>query len=99
MTKLSRIKPEWMTQYLAREMTSTELARLYGYAAPYLRRAIPREPMQSQDQKWREDRRRLRQARTYFQNSIAKLPIDKICEQANVSRSTAARIRKRNQGA
>ena len=96
MTKLSRIKPEWMAQYLARTMTSTELAKLSGYAAPYLRRSIQREPLESQDRKWREDRKKLREARLYFQNSIANLPIQGIVDQANVSKSTALRIRKRN---
>lgn len=96
MSKLSKIKPEWMTAYLNREMTSLQLAELSGYAAPYIRRAIPREPVENKGKAWRKERKTLREARNKFHDSIASRPLAEIMYQANVSRSTALRIKKRN---
>ena len=94
--RLTKITPQQMEDYIARRITSIELSKLSGYAAPYIRRAIPRPPATNMDKLWRAERRALKEARQRMHASVAHLTIEQIMVKANVSRSTAMRIKRRN---
>lgn len=87
-----------MALYLARKMTSKELAEATGYSAVYLRRTIKREPLPTDGvntKAHRESRAKLLQARQAFRLSIGHLPLATIRKKANVSESTALRIKRK----
>lgn len=84
-----------MEKYVKREITSAKLAELTGYNAVYLRRSIVREPRPNHAQLKRE-RQYLRKVKVAFQDKLANLPISDIVKQANVSVTTARRIKERN---
>lgn len=91
-TRHKKIPPDLLTQYLAREITSAELGKLTGYHPVYLRRTIKRgERTRKPDDK----NKALQLARDNMRKSVAHLPTKEIVELANVSVSTALRIRKK----
>ena len=97
MPALTKITPQQMDDYVNHRITSTQLAELTGYAAPYIRRSIQREKKPpSPNTKWRKERSDLIKARRAFHDSISHLSLKQIKEQASVSESTASRIKCRN---
>lgn len=83
------IPDDALADYIARKITSQQLADLTGHHPSYLRRAIKRPPKQPQP----KTKTKLIQARQAYRASIAHLPIREIAQQAYVSLSTAARIK------
>ena len=87
------IPPDLLDAYMRREMSSSELAKRTGYSAVYLRRSIKRPPHEQQLTKY-EQRKKLVATRKLFLNSLRHLSIREICQQGNVSASTAWRVKK-----
>lgn len=84
------IPPDLLAKYKAYEITSEALAAATGYHPVSLRRAIHRErPPKPADRK-----KDLRHMRELYRISVADRPIRDIMRLANVSISTAYRIRK-----
>lgn len=87
-SKLDRIPQDLKDAYKRREITSFELAEKTGMNASYLRRALPRDPVQPRPVKGP-----LIAARKAYRASIAHLPVAEIVKLAHVSRRTAHRIK------
>lgn len=89
------IAPSLLEDYKTFRITSAELATATGYNASYLRRTIKRTRQESDAEKHKRDSDRLRAARISFHRLLAHLPTTEIMRRANVSKSTALRIKKR----
>ena len=87
---LSSIPADLLDKYSRYELSSEELGNLTGFHPASLRRAIKRPPRQPKQ----KNKTSLIQARKAFRASIAHLPPREIRRIANVSLSTANRIRK-----
>jgi hypothetical protein len=87
---IDAIPPELLQAYMARRVTSDEVARRTGYHAAAIRRAIKRDPKPPEPR----NKTALFEARKTFRKSIAHLPPKQIQKLANVSASTADRIRR-----
>lgn len=87
---LSTVPKDLLDDYLAYKLSSTALGAATGYHPAALRRAIKREPRP----KAQKNKTALIQARKAFRASLAHLPPREIKVLANVSLSTANRIRK-----
>lgn len=92
-TKHKNIPADLLKQYIEREITSEQLGKLTGYHPVYLRRTIkrPQKPVARPIMR----NSALKTARDNLRRSVAHLPTKEIVEQANVSVSTALRIRKK----
>ena len=90
---LSSIPADLLDKYSRYELSSEELGNLTGFHPASLRRAIKRPPRQPKQ----KNKTSLIQARKAFRASIAHLPPREIRRIANVSLSTANRIRKMRQ--
>lgn len=90
---LSSIPADLLDKYSRYELSSEELGNLTGFHPASLRRAIKRPPRQPKQ----KNKTTLIQARKAFRASIAHLPPREIRRIANVSLSTANRIRKMRQ--
>lgn len=90
--KHKNIPPDLMARYVAREMTSKELAKATGYHEVYLRRSIKRDPRVSTKI---GGKAQLIAAREAMRKQLAHLPVSEIAKAACVSQSTAARIKKK----
>ena len=94
--KHSKIPQDLMDDYVARRISSTQLAEATGYHAVYLRRSIKRDPAPvSVTKQTAEEKQRLRDVRDAFRKSVAAQPIRRIMKLANVSHSTAVRIKRK----
>lgn len=87
---LDSIPNTLLQEFLQYRISSTQLAAQTGYHPVALRRAIKRPPRPPRQ----KNKTALIQARNAFRASIAHLPIREIMERANVSLSTANRIKK-----
>ena len=87
---LASISPEDLTEYLAYRLSSTKLGVITGYHPAAIRRAIKRLPRPVQP----KNKTALIAARRAFRVTLAHLPPKEIKKLANVSISTANRIRK-----
>ena len=87
---LSTIPKDMLDEYLAYRITSSEVATKTGYHPAAIRRAIKRPPRP----KMEKNKTALIQARKAFRATLAHLPPREIKRLANVSLSTANRIRK-----
>ena len=87
---LSTIDKDMLDEYLAYKITSSDVAKATGYHAAAIRRAIKRPPRP----KTEKNKTALIQARKAFRATLAHLPPREIKRLANVSLSTANRIRK-----
>lgn len=95
-TKHKNIPADLLRQYLAREITSEQLAKLTGYHPVYLRRTIKRGKRTTPTKSTKLAKNMaLKTARDNMRKSVAHLPTKEIVELANVSVSTALRIRKK----
>lgn len=91
-SKHKNIPEDLMQRFLAREITSKELAKATGYHPVYLRRTIRRDPKPKSKIIRKKE---LLEARENLRRSIAHLPATQIADQACVSMSTAMRIKKK----
>ena len=87
---LSTIPPDLLAEYNQYKISSNTLGRLTGFHPAAIRRAIKRPPRP----KLPKNKTALIQARKAFRETLAHLPPKQIKELANVSLSTANRIRK-----
>ena len=87
---LSTIAKDLLDEYLAYKITSSALSKLTGYHPAAIRRAIKRPPRPQTE----KNKTALIQARKAFRATLAHLPPREIKRLANVSLSTANRIRK-----
>lgn len=87
---LSSIPPDLLAEYNQYKISSNTLGRLTGFHPAAIRRAIKRPPRP----KLPKNKTALIQARKAFRETLAHLPPKQIKELANVSLSTANRIRK-----
>lgn len=87
---LSTIPPNLLAEYNQYKISSNTLGRLTGFHPAAIRRAIKRPPRP----KLPKNKTALIQARKAFRETLAHLPPKQIKELANVSLSTANRIRK-----
>ena len=87
---LSTIAKDLLDEYLAYKISSAALSKLTGFHAAAIRRAIKRPPRPKQP----KNKTALIQARKAFRATLAHLPPREIKKLANVSLSTANRIRK-----
>ena len=87
---LSTIPKDMLDEYLAYKITSSDVAKATGYHPAAIRRAIKRPPRP----KTEKNKTALIQARKAFRATLAHLPPREIKRLANVSLSTANRIRK-----
>ena len=87
---LSTIAKDLLDEYLAYKISSSALSKLTGFHAAAIRRAIKRPPRPKQP----KNKTALIQARKDFRATLAHLPPREIKRLANVSLSTANRIRK-----
>ena len=87
---LSTIAKDMLDEYLAYKITSSDVAKATGYHAAAIRRAIKRPPRPKAE----KNKTALIQARKAFRATLAHLPPREIKRLANVSLSTANRIRK-----
>ena len=87
---LSTIAKDMLDEYLAYKITSSEVAQATGFHPAAIRRAIKRPPRPKQP----KNKTALIQARKAYRATLAHLPPREIKELANVSLSTANRIRK-----
>ena len=87
---LSTIPKDLLDEYLAYKISSSALSKLTGFHAAAIRRAIKRPPRP----KTEKNKTALIQARKAFRATLAHLPPREIKKLANVSLSTANRIRK-----
>jgi hypothetical protein len=90
-----QIPRKLLAQYLAREITSKDVAAATGYHPVSIRRAIQRDPITPQP----KNKRVLIDARKAFRATLAHLPAAEIQKIAHVSLSTANRIRKAGKNA
>lgn len=84
------IPEDLLAKYKAYQISSKDVAALTGYHPVSIRRAIFRERPASAAQK----KRMIKEIRNKYRASIAHLPAREIMVLANVSISTATRIRK-----
>lgn len=89
-TILNSVPPDLLEQYMAFKISSAELGRITGFHPVAIRRAIKRPPRP----KTQKSKTALIQARKAFRAALAHLPPREIKRLANVSLSTANRIRK-----
>ena len=89
-TILNSVPPDLLEQYMAFKISSAELGRITGFHPVAIRRAIKRPPRP----KTQKSKTALIQARKAFRAIFAHLPPREIKRLANVSLSTANRIRK-----
>ena len=87
---LSTIAKDMLDEYLAYKITSSDVAKATGFHAAAIRRAIKRPPRPKAE----KNKTALIQARKAFRATLAHLPPREIKKLANVSLSTANRIRK-----
>ena len=87
---LSTIPKDMLDEYLAYKITSSDVAKATGFHAAAIRRAIKRPPRP----KTEKNKTALIQARKAYRATLAHLPPREIKRLANVSLSTANRIRK-----
>ena len=87
---LSTIPKDMLDEYLAYRITSSEVATKTGYHPAAIRRAIKRPPRPKPE----KNKTALIQARKAYRATLAHLPPREIKKLANVSLSTANRIRK-----
>ena len=87
---LSTIAKDMLDEYLAYKITSSDVAKATGFHAAAIRRAIKRPPRPKAE----KNKTALIQARKAFRATLAHLPPREIKRLANVSLSTANRIRK-----
>ena len=87
---LSTIAKDLLDEYLAYKISSSALSKLTGFHAAAIRRAIKRPPRP----KTEKNKTPLIQARKAYRATLAHLPPREIKRLANVSLSTANRIRK-----
>ena len=87
---LSTIPKDLLDEYLAYKISSFALSKLTGFHAAAIRRAIKRPPRVKQP----KNKTALIAARKAFRTTLAHLPPREIKKLANVSLSTANRIRK-----
>ena len=87
---LSTIAKDLLDEYLAYKISSSALSKLTGFHAAAIRRAIKRPPRPKQP----KNKNALIQARKALRATLAHLPPREIKKLANVSLSTANRIRK-----
>jgi hypothetical protein len=90
-----RIPKDLLAQYLAREITSKDVATATGYHPVSVRRAIQRSPITPQP----KNKSVLIDARKAFRATLAHLSASEIQKRAHVSLSTANRIRKAGKNA
>lgn len=84
------IPPDLLDDYLNYRISSIKLGKETGFHPVSLRRAIKRPPRP----KRQKNKTALIEARKAYRASIAHLPIREIVQLANVSISTASRIRR-----
>lgn len=87
---LTTIPPNLLMQYLAYQISSAKLGELTGFHPAAIRRAIKRDPRPKKP----KNKTALIAARKAFRVTLAHLPPREIKVVANVSLSTANRIRK-----
>ena len=87
---LSAIAKDLLDEYLAYKITSSALSKLTGYHPAAIRRAIKRPPRPKAE----KNKTALIKARRAYRATLAHLPPREIKRLANVSLSTANRIRK-----
>ena len=87
---LSTIAKDLLDEYLAYKIRSSAPSKLTGFHAAAIRRAVKRPPRPKQP----KNKTALIQARKAFRATLANLPPREIKRLANVSLSTANRIRK-----
>ena len=87
---LASIYPLLLAEYMAYKISSSTLGQQTGFHPAAIRRAVKREPRPPQP----KNKTALIQARKAFRATLAHLPPREIKTLANVSLSTANRIRK-----
>lgn len=87
---IENIPPDLLARYCRYEISSRELGEITGYHPASLRRAIKRPPRIPKE----KNKTALIEARKAFRATLAHLPPKEIKRLANVSLSTAHRIRK-----
>lgn len=87
---LATIPPDLLAEYTAYKISSSKLGEMTGFHPAAIRRAVKRPPRQKQP----KNKTALIAARKAFRATLAHLPPREIKAIANVSLSTANRIRK-----
>lgn len=91
-TAIDNIPPDLLAQYIARDITSDQLAKKTGYSAVWLRKLIKR-PTDNFKKNIQTSKCELRKARETYRETIAHLPATEIATLAKVSLGTAYRIK------
>jgi IS30 family transposase len=81
--------PEHLAKYMARQMTSAELAKILNVHPVTIRRSIKRPKRERQP----PNKRALFVARELYRQSVANKPLAELMTLLSVSRSTAHRIK------